>query len=235
MSICSGKKIVEVCPLRCDWGIEAGPSWGCFDSVISGRSSENSFLKAVGKIWKFATSLGMSGCDKLENSKLSKSTPRSFELKWGLCALRHGIQISMEAILPCHPARSTEWLDCHPKWCELWRIRTGPICNKSLGIIDRLLQEELLLRRTLSREESVNGTKERLHQDIIQVPAGIVTWSEEVCCEGRKCYAGRKRYPSLSVGYVTRGLLFSGRKSFAAGRKRFPLTAAPLAFLRRTR
>ena len=32
----------------------------------------------------------------------------------GLCALRHGIQISMEAILACHPARSTEWLDCHP-------------------------------------------------------------------------------------------------------------------------
>ena len=47
--------------------------------------------------------------------------------QWGLCALRHGIQISMEAILACHPARSTEWLDCHPKSCELWRIRTGPI------------------------------------------------------------------------------------------------------------
>ena len=31
-------------------------------------------------------------------------------LKWDLCALRHGIQISMEAILACHPARSTEWL-----------------------------------------------------------------------------------------------------------------------------
>ena len=29
-------------------------------------------------------------------------------LHWGLCALRHGIQISMEAILACHPARSTE-------------------------------------------------------------------------------------------------------------------------------
>ena len=36
--------------------------------------------------------------------------------KWGLCALRHGIQISMEAILACHPARSTKWLDCHPTW-----------------------------------------------------------------------------------------------------------------------
>ena len=33
----------------------------------------------------------------------------------------------MEAILACHPARSTEWLDCHPKSYELWRIRTGPI------------------------------------------------------------------------------------------------------------
>ena len=46
--------------------------------------------------------------------------------RWGLLASRHGIQISMEAILACHSARSTEWLDCHPKSCELWRIRTGP-------------------------------------------------------------------------------------------------------------
>ena len=50
---------------------------------------------------------------------------RSFQ--WGLSTLRHGIQLSMEAILACHPARSTEWPDCHPKSCELWRIRTGPI------------------------------------------------------------------------------------------------------------
>ena len=28
------------------------------------------------------------------------------------------------------PARSTEWLDCHPKSCEVWRIRTGPIQNE---------------------------------------------------------------------------------------------------------
>ena len=47
--------------------------------------------------------------------------------RWGLCALRHGIQISMEAILACHLARSTEWLDCHPKLCELWQSRTGLI------------------------------------------------------------------------------------------------------------
>ena len=60
---------------------------------------------------------------------ISRSTRSSFLIpaEWGLCALRHGIQISMEAILACHPARSTEWLGCHPKSCELWRIRTGPI------------------------------------------------------------------------------------------------------------
>ena len=30
--------------------------------------------------------------------------------QWGLCALRHCIQSSMEAILACHPALSIEWL-----------------------------------------------------------------------------------------------------------------------------
>ena len=47
--------------------------------------------------------------------------------KWGLCALRHGIQISMEAILACHPARSTDWLEWLAKSCELWHIGTGLI------------------------------------------------------------------------------------------------------------
>ena len=47
--------------------------------------------------------------------------------KWDLCVLRYDIQISMEAILACHPARSTEWLDWVVKSCELWRSRTGPI------------------------------------------------------------------------------------------------------------
>ena len=32
----------------------------------------------------------------------------SDQSEWGLCASHHGIQISMEAILACHPARSTE-------------------------------------------------------------------------------------------------------------------------------
>ena len=50
-----------------------------------------------------------------------------------LCALRHGIHISMEAILPCHPARATESLDWVAKSCERWRIRTGPILKVSEG------------------------------------------------------------------------------------------------------
>ena len=50
--------------------------------------------------------------------------------KWRLCTLRHGIQISMEAILACHPALSTEWLDLVTKWCEQWRIRTGHIWQR---------------------------------------------------------------------------------------------------------
>ena len=32
----------------------------------------------------------------------------SRQRKWGLCALRHDIQNSMEAILACHPAQSTK-------------------------------------------------------------------------------------------------------------------------------
>ena len=54
--------------------------------------------------------------------------------KWGLCALRHGIQNSMEAILACHPAGSTEWLDCGAKWCERWRMHTSPIGFISLNM-----------------------------------------------------------------------------------------------------
>ena len=32
--------------------------------------------------------------------------------------MSHGIQSSMEAILACHPALSTAWLDWVAKWCE---------------------------------------------------------------------------------------------------------------------
>ena len=46
----------------------------------------------------------------------------------------------MEAILACHPARSTEWLDCHPKSYELWRIRTGPIAFLYLSLFHSLLR-----------------------------------------------------------------------------------------------
>ena len=47
--------------------------------------------------------------------------------EWWPCALRHGIQSSTEAILACHPARSTEWLDWVAKSCEWWCMRTGLI------------------------------------------------------------------------------------------------------------
>ena len=81
--------------------------------------------------------------------------------EWGLCALRHGIQISMEAILACHPARSTEWLDCHPKSCELWRIRTGPIQDR------------------LCHEMQLAGAMASHHVDIFsKLNALILVWSE---------------------------------------------------------
>ena len=51
---------------------------------------------------------------------------RSVFLRWGLCASRHGIQASMEAILACHPALSTKWLDWVVKWCQRWCMCTGP-------------------------------------------------------------------------------------------------------------
>ena len=40
---------------------------------------------------------------------------------WGPCALHHWIQSSMESILACHPAVSTEWLD----WVANSRILQG--------------------------------------------------------------------------------------------------------------
>ena len=58
---------------------------------------------------------------------LNCSFLRDVSRQWGLCALHHGIQISMEAILACHPARSTEWLDWYPKSYELWRTHKEPL------------------------------------------------------------------------------------------------------------
>ena len=57
---------------------------------------------------------------------------------WGLCALCHGIQISMEAILACHPVRSTEWLDCYPKLCELMTYSHRPHWVKPSSAMWRL-------------------------------------------------------------------------------------------------
>ena len=51
-------------------------------------------------------------------------------LTMGLVRITSWYPVSMEAMLACHPARSTEWLDCHPKWCELWHFRTGPILSQ---------------------------------------------------------------------------------------------------------
>ena len=48
---------------------------------------------------------------------------------WDLYTLRHGIQTLTEAILVCNPAPSTQWLDWVTKWCELWRICTGPFAQ----------------------------------------------------------------------------------------------------------
>ena len=56
----------------------------------------------------------------------------------------------MEAILACHPARSTEWLGCHPKSCELWRIRTGPIFKVQISLSGRSQRRSLIpLRREI--------------------------------------------------------------------------------------
>ena len=59
----------------------------------------------------------------------------------------------MEAILACHPARSTEWLDCHPKSCELWRIRTSPITNQLAEQERRVATAEFQLRQAELDEE----------------------------------------------------------------------------------
>ena len=55
------------------------------------------------------------------------SSFRSLITHNGGCALCYAIQNSMEAILACHPALSTKWLDWVAKWCERWCMRTGPI------------------------------------------------------------------------------------------------------------
>ena len=65
------------------------------------------------------------------SSKIIICSHRSKSSKCGLCALRHGIQNSMEAILACHPALSVQWLDLAAKCCDLWRNRRSPIWRQS--------------------------------------------------------------------------------------------------------
>ena len=66
-------------------------------------------------------------CVEFEGFLPAAEKRRWEKFQWGLCAWRHGIQISTEAFLACHPALSTEWLDWVAQWCELWRMRTGSI------------------------------------------------------------------------------------------------------------
>ena len=54
------------------------------------------------------------------------------ESEWGLCALRDGIQTLMEAILACHPARSTEWT-WMAKWCEVLQASLVPCAQQRYG------------------------------------------------------------------------------------------------------
>ena len=79
--------------------------------------------------WSFATKLSFDVTRVVLNLVQGHASDSH---KWGLHTKCHGIQISLEAILACHPARSTEWLDSNPKSCELWRILTGPITQFAL-------------------------------------------------------------------------------------------------------
>ena len=95
----------------------------------------------------------------------------------------------MEAILACHPARSTEWLDCHPKSCELWRIRTGPILgfrNTSLLLSEWSPNQFLSFFPTNIEELSARSDKKKKAQPRVQKdpalnPGGaalfLISWS----------------------------------------------------------
>ena len=52
---------------------------------------------------------------------------RWFDSQWGPWASHQSIQTSMEAILACHPALSTEWLDWVAISRILWHMHTAPI------------------------------------------------------------------------------------------------------------
>ena len=55
--------------------------------------------------------------------------------------------------LACHPARSTEWLDCHPKSCERWRIRSGPF-GKAFSSIQFYFSWRRQIRKSMKRWQS---------------------------------------------------------------------------------
>ena len=77
------------------------------------------------KSWRSQFYAGISGWMFFGNTLFE--TRASCIAQMGPCPLRHGTQNSIETILACHPALSTKWLDWVVKWCERWRMRTGPI------------------------------------------------------------------------------------------------------------
>ena len=107
----------------------------------------------------------------------------------------------MEAILACHPARSTEWLDCHPKWCEdyeLWRIRSGPIWTRSTErsfLMEKnrwVIHGRLLTSRTCTNKVTKRATRPSLCEKNCAVKK-TVTWFLTKCDSGKKRKKERKK------------------------------------------
>ena len=77
------------------WGFHAGDLFNClpttFNMIVPG------LLTNLALSWKCSTSWSRAGCGYRA-------------VTMGPCPLHHWIQSSMEAILACHPAVSTEWL-----------------------------------------------------------------------------------------------------------------------------
>ena len=70
-------------------------------------------------------------CLQYTPSQKKRLSDSKLQVSWlsdiGACTLRHGIQNSMEAILACRPALSTEWLGWVAISCEVWCMRTSSV------------------------------------------------------------------------------------------------------------
>ena len=125
-------------------------------------------------------------------------------VQWDLCALHHGIHISMEAILACHPARSTEWLDCHPKWCELWHIRTGPINVPYIYFLKMCLSG---LRIYGECTKSYERESKKYHLKVLSIfPFGMVEWPQ--------CRRNRCRFLPLACKSRIKRFLVFGKQTY---------------------